>query len=123
MIGMDAASGRALGGEAHLRQSLLMLLQTPPATRTGRLEYGCDLLGLLDSPGAEERFPAIYAAAVEAIETWEPRITVQEIHAELVEDGARIELVARRTDADETLQITLDLSRRAVGPGFGPGFG
>ena len=77
MAGMDRVTGRALGGEAHLRQSIRDILTTPVGTRWHRRDYGSRVPELLDSGD----LVAIQAAAAEALATWEPRLELERVIA------------------------------------------
>lgn len=87
MIGTDATTGKALGGIDHLRQSIRDILTTPIGTRTMRREYGSRLFALVDAPMSNATLLAIYAAAIEAIERWEPRIKVSGVAASSAAPG------------------------------------
>ena len=87
MIGTDATTGKALGGIDHLRQSVRDILTTPVGTRTMRREYGSRLFQLVDAPMNNSTLLAIYAAAIEAIERWEPRLKVSGVSASTAAPG------------------------------------
>jgi len=48
--GMDRNTGKALSGEAHIRQSLRDIVTTPLASRVMRRAYGSIVPGVLDKP-------------------------------------------------------------------------
>ena len=73
MTGMDAATGRSLAGEAHLRQSVVEVLSTPIGARAMLRDFGAGVIESLGAP-ALAASPAIYAAAAEAMSRWEPRL-------------------------------------------------
>lgn len=81
MIGIDATNGKALGGIAHLRQSVRDILTTPLGSRVMRRDYGSRLFQLVDAPINRSTLLAIYAASIEAINRWEPRIRVTSVTA------------------------------------------
>jgi len=81
MIGTDASTGKALGGIDHLRQSVRDILTTPVGSRVMRREYGSRLFRLVDAPMNRSTLLAIYTAAIEAIERWEPRLRVSSVTA------------------------------------------
>lgn len=83
MPGMNAETGRAIGGAEHLRQSIRDILTTPAGTRFMRRDYGSRVPELVDSGD----LPAIQAAAAEAIATWEPRIELSRVAARRSADG------------------------------------
>ncbi len=79
MIGMSAATGKALGDLAHLRQSIWDILTTPKGSRVMRRGYGSDLFELIDAPMNRETLMNIYTAAVEALLAWETRLLVTRV--------------------------------------------
>ncbi len=81
MIGIDASNGKALSGVAHLRQSVRDILTTPVGTRVILREYGSRLFKLVDAPMNRATLLAIYAATIEAIHRWEPRMRVSSVVA------------------------------------------
>ena len=87
MIGIDASTGKALGGIGHLRQSIRDILTTPVGTRTMRRDYGSRLFQLIDAPMNRSTLLDIYTAAVEAIERWEPRLKVSKVVASSAAPG------------------------------------
>ncbi|MCS6520867.1 hypothetical protein NYA10_29720, partial [Burkholderia thailandensis] len=50
MIGMNARTGRAIAGQAHIEQSVADILFTPLGTRVMRRDYGSLLPELIDGP-------------------------------------------------------------------------
>lgn len=87
MNGTDAITGRRLSGVDHLRQSIRDILTTPVGSRVMRRDYGSRLYELVDAPLNAETLVDLYAATFEALATWEPRIEVQEITAEVPAPG------------------------------------
>lgn len=81
MIGIDATTGKSLGGIDHLRQSVRDILTTPIGTRTMRREYGSDLFKLVDAPMNGSTLLAIYGATIAALDRWEPRLKVTSVKA------------------------------------------
>jgi phage baseplate assembly protein W len=73
MPGIDAATGRALDGWAHVEQSLADIFTTRLATRVMRRTYGSDVLKLQDAPATDAVILEIFSAWAEAIYKWEPR--------------------------------------------------
>lgn len=91
MDGTNASDGKRLGGIDHLRQSLRDILTTPIGTRVMRRDYGSRLYELVDAPLNRGTLLQLYAATVEAIRRWEPRIRVTQVRAVSSEPG-RVEL-------------------------------
>lgn len=88
MRGTDATTGKPLVGIAHLKQSIRDILTTPLGSRIMRRNYGSRLFDLVDSPLVPNVIADIYAATVEAIATWEPRISVSRVQVASTAPGA-----------------------------------
>lgn len=73
MRGISAATGSALDGMAHLRQSIRDILATPIGSRVMRRRYGSRLFELVDAPVTPALATALIAATAEALDAWEPR--------------------------------------------------
>lgn len=82
---MNRHTGRQIGGDAHLAQSILDILTTPKGSLVMLRDYGSDLPDIIDQPLNGETMVDAYLATAEALDLWEPRI-----------DLARIQLVASR---------------------------
>lgn len=76
MIGMDCQTGRRISGSDHIRQSVQDLLSTRVGTRVMRRDYGSDAVDLIDQPGNGEAVMRRYVAIAEALDAWEPRVTL-----------------------------------------------
>ncbi len=76
MRGMNRRTGRALEGRAHLEQSVEDILTTPLGTRVMNREYGSRLFDLVDTPVNRYTLVDFYAAVIEALIRWEPRLRV-----------------------------------------------
>lgn len=87
MYGINATSGRMLGGIDHLRQSIRDIMTTPIGSRVMRRDYGSRLFDLIDAPYSSATKLAIIAATAEAIMTWEPRIEVENVTLRSFEPG------------------------------------
>ena len=87
MIGLDASTGKQLSGLAHLRQSVGDILTTPIGTRVMRRDYGSRLYRLVDAPMNDATRLDMMAATYEALEIWEPRLTVDQVSVEMPEPG------------------------------------
>ena len=81
MNGMNASTGTALSGNAHLAQSIADILSTPLGSRVMRRDYGSRLFELIDAPINRSTLLEIYAATAEAIAKWEPRFRLQKVVA------------------------------------------
>jgi phage baseplate assembly protein W len=88
MIGIDAVTGKDLSGLDHLRQSIADILSTPIGVRVMRRDYGSRLFSLIDSPMTPELKVEIYAAVVDALAKWEPRIDVTAVSLDKTADAS-----------------------------------
>jgi len=99
MTGMDAATGKPLSGEDHLRQSIADILSTPIGSRVARRDYGSLLPELVDQPMNPLGRMRLVAATALAIARWEPRIRVTALSLQQVGRAAfSILIEGRRTD-------------------------
>lgn len=87
MQGMNVSTGKPLDGMEHLRQSVRDILTTPIGSRVMRRGYGSRLFDLTDRPLNPSTITKIYAATVEALGRWEPRLHVTKVQAETGEGG------------------------------------
>lgn len=87
MNGTSATTGQHLAGIAHLKQSIRDILATPIGSRVMRRDYGSRLPALIDAPMNRETLMQIYAATVEALARWEPRIEVERVQASSAAPG------------------------------------
>lgn len=87
MKGIDANTGKRLNDFEHLRQSVREVLTTPIGSRVMRRDYGSRIFELIDAPMNSETLLDIYAATVEALNKWEPRIRVKSVKARSADSG------------------------------------
>jgi uncharacterized protein len=113
MMGMDARTGQALDGDAHLAQSIADILATPIGTRLMRRDYGSRVPDLIDAPGNAATRVQLYAATATALMRWEPRITVKRV-ALSVRDALQgrwvLTLVGTRTDTGASLNLSIAIT-------------
>lgn len=107
MVGIDANSGKPLGGLAHLRQSIRDILTTPLGSRVMRRDYGSRLFQLIDAPLNRATLVELYAATAEAIARWEPRFRLQNVQATSAQPG-RVELDLTGLYLPDGKLVTLD---------------
>lgn len=107
MDGIDANTGKRLGGLAHLRQSITDILTTPIGSRVMRREYGSRLPRLIDAPMNNSTLLDLYAATAEAIRRWEPRFKVESVQA-VSADVGRVELQIYGEYLPDGQKINLD---------------
>lgn len=82
-MGMNAATGRALTGIDHIKQSITDILGTPIGSRVMRRDYGSVIPQLIDQTLSQANLLRIYSATLVALIQWEPRIKVHGIRSEL----------------------------------------
>lgn len=111
-MAMDRYTGKALDTEAErIRQSIADILTTRRGTRVMRRSYGSDLPALVDTPISPETEIDLYAATVDAIERWEPAVTVNNVRLRYEEGGATIECDLRRRDTGDALVVGVEASQ------------
>lgn len=87
MKGMNSQNGRALSGIDHLKQSIRDILTTPLGSRVMRRNYGSRLFELLDNPQSPSLQTDMIAATAEALDKFEPRISVKKVMINMSEIG------------------------------------
>ncbi|MDO6756933.1 GPW/gp25 family protein [Phaeobacter inhibens] len=90
MNGINASTGKPLSGLTHLRQSVRDILTTPIGTRVMRRDYGSRLYRLVDAPMNDATRLEMMAATYEALETWEPRLQLDQVAVDMPEPGGVI---------------------------------
>ncbi|KML20266.1 MULTISPECIES: GPW/gp25 family protein [Burkholderia] len=100
MIGINAHTGRAIAGQAHIEQSVKDILFTPLGTRVMRREYGSLLPELIDGPVNPLMRMRVMAASVMALARWELRIQIDQVDfgSTGIDGSAVLELQGERTD-------------------------
>jgi len=93
MIGMDGTTGRRLTGLDHLRQSIKDILTTPVGSRVMRRDYGSELFQLIDQPGHKANLLRLYAATIDALLRWEPRIKPRRVQMAAIDEQGRATLM------------------------------
>lgn len=107
MNGTSATTGRRAAGLDHLRQSIRDILTTPIGSRVMRRDYGSRLFQLLDAPMNRATLVQIYAATIEALARWEPRIRVERVVAASAQPG-RVSLDIHGVYVPEGRAVLLD---------------
>jgi len=79
MQGMDAATGKRLGGVSHLRQSISKILTTRIGTRDRRRAFGSRLPDRIDNPAGPALAIDIIADTAAALDEWEPRYRLERV--------------------------------------------
>lgn len=113
MIGMDAHTGQALSGDAHLAQSIADILSTPLGTRVMRRDYGSRVPDLIDAPANAAARVQLYAATATALMRWEPRLTVTRVALSGI-DGMNgrwvLDLVGTRADTGDAVDLSVPVA-------------
>ncbi|WCM29201.1 GPW/gp25 family protein [Sphingomonas sp. QA11] len=117
MNGMDASTGKLIGGEDHLRQSVADILGTPLGTRIGRRDYGSLLPELLDQPDNALTRLRIFAASALALQRQEPRLKSSRfsLRRGAQPGAAALTIAGTRTDAPRpNAGVTLTVPVRSL---------
>ncbi len=119
MKGMSRTTGRALDGEAHLRQSIADILTTPIGARVMRRDYGSLLPDLIDQPFNGSTQVRLYGATAMALMRWEPRLRPTRIQLRAgAEPGTfELDIEGERTDLpapSDRMRLTVPLRPRAT---------
>ncbi len=122
MQGMAATTGKPLGDEAHLAQSIADILSTPIGSRPMRRDYGSLLFELIDKPINGAIRMLLHAATAIALRRWEPRLRLTRVTllgGEAEAGRLTIRIEGRRTDlppanALTTLTIPIDTRPQAA---------
>jgi phage baseplate assembly protein W len=112
MIGMNRNTGAALSGNAHLAQSIGVILSTPLGSRIARREFGSQLPDLIDAPANPATLVLLYAAAAAALIRWEPRIDVQRVSLSAADALAGrwiLTVTGRIVDTDAVASLSVDV--------------
>lgn len=114
MNGMDATTGKALDGTAHLVQSIADILGTPLGSRVMRRDYGSLLFDLIDQPVNAATALLLRAASAIAIRRWEPRlkVTAIDVAGDPAAGSLTIRVTGTRTDipaANQRATLTIPL--------------
>jgi len=120
MRGMNASTGRATAGIAHLYQSIAKILTTPIGTRIARRDFGSELPELVDAPNNGATRVRLYAAIATALMQWEPRLRLTRVQLsdDLTNTGAGVQVVdieGTTTETDEPVSTRVQLSNRGAG--------
>src|SRR4051812_3752236 len=69
--------------EEDVEQAIRIILMTPRGQRIMRPEFGCQIHDLLFAPNDETTAGLAAHYVTDALEMWEPRIRVLDVHAEI----------------------------------------
>ena len=110
MRGIDATTGKAIEGLAHLQQSINDILQTPYGSRVMRRDYGSLLPYLIDQPFHPATRLRLYAATATALMRWEPRVQLSRVSVELSGTPGQVVLVLDGTRTDTPVATPVSLT-------------
>ncbi|MNU95356.1 Lysozyme [compost metagenome] len=96
--GMDANTGRHIGGIDHLRQSVGKIVGTAIGERHRRRPFGSLAADLVDAPANPAMLVQLFCATATALLAWEPRLKVRSVSAEA--DPTRPGRLAITVDAE-----------------------
>lgn len=111
MIGVNAETGKLLGGVEHLRQSIHNIFSTPINSRVMLREYGSNVPDLIDLPMNETTFATLYAAVADALDKWEPRLKLLEVKVLSVSSDGSLEMYLYGSYLGEYVDLTVELFR------------
>src|SRR5262245_20895008 len=74
-------------GQAHVEQSLKILLLTSLGERVMRPDLGCEAPRLVFSPGSVQYLRLLETSVREAVRDWEPRVEIEDVQAEVSPDS------------------------------------
>jgi uncharacterized protein len=116
-MGMDARTGQALSGDAHLAQSIADILSTPVGTRVMRRDYGSRVPDLIDAPGHAATRVQLYAATATALMRWEPRIALTRVvlsPTDAMLGRWVLTLIGTRTDTGKLVDLSVPVTFATV---------
>jgi len=102
--GISRHTGATLAPDAHLAQSIGVLLSTPVGSRVLRRDYGSDLPRLIDAPVSPVTMIDVFAATAEALATWEPRLTLRRVRIDGSDAGRVLLSLDAQIDGAATIQ-------------------
>lgn len=111
MAGMDRRTGRPLEGWDHIRQSLEVIFTTRIGTRVERRSFGSLGPELQDRPANQEATLDHFVAIAEAIDAFEPRVTLQGFRiVEASADGRatiEVQVAVVGSTVDRNIEVTI----------------
>lgn len=83
--GIDAETGKALRGLAHLNQSIAKIVTTVVSERVMRLDFGAGLEREIGRNLNKVRILALYGKTIVAIHRWEPEARIKQARLVTIE--------------------------------------
>ncbi len=98
--------GSVVEGVEDINQCIGIILTTPKASDPHRPEFGSDIWKYIDYP-VNEAIPNIIREAIDAINTWEPRVEIKSIKAEVDMANVilKIEWVMKGTTEGQIIEV------------------
>ena len=87
---MSNITGARISESDHIKQSIRDILTTRKGTRIMLREYGSEVPALVDQPYSAALVADIFAESAIALERWEPRIMLEQVYIESMNDQGRI---------------------------------
>src|SRR3954453_77728 len=81
---------RLVTGVEEVDASIRMILSTVPGERVMRPDFGCAMWEMLFAPLTAVTLGLIEQAVREALERWEPRIELEEVSSEAVQESGAV---------------------------------
>ena len=103
-VRINGQGGNALvSAEEDIKQACLIILSTALGERAMRPDFGCGIYDLVFDPGDASLAGRIEFFVSNALEAWEPRITVKSVEAEMTEEKVVVEVryVIRTTNTED----------------------
>lgn len=103
-------------GELNVRECICTILRTRPGERVERPTFGCGVDRFLFEPNAVTTLRAIQEEVKQALQRWEPRVTLNDVAAAVNGGDSRdvdvtITYTLVATGQQERLQMTVGLNR------------
>lgn len=117
MIGLNASTGKAIDGNAHLAQSVADILSTPLGSRVMRRDYGSMLFDLIDQPLNPATRLLLFSATAMALAKWEPRLRIRRVGITPGNAAGQTEITieGERTDVPANAHVLLSIPIRTGG--------
>lgn len=106
MQGMDRRTGKLIRDKDHLRQSIEMILTTRIGSRVMRPEFGSELPSLVAAPMTPSTDLRIYAAVLDSLTRWEPRLITENVQITNRTADGELELKLTGQYYGEQIEIT-----------------